>query len=40
MFFLKDLDDPFFMYDISDVIDKDNQWRKLLPSVETFYGEK
>ncbi|XP_033645131.1 ornithine decarboxylase-like [Asterias rubens] len=36
----EELDDPFFIFDIGDVIAKDRQWRDLLPSVETFYAVK
>ncbi|XP_038065153.1 ornithine decarboxylase-like [Patiria miniata] len=35
-----DLEDPFFIYDLGDVVSKDNQWKKSLPHVQSFYAVK
>ncbi|XP_038065774.1 ornithine decarboxylase-like [Patiria miniata] len=36
----EDLDDPFIIYDLGDVVSKDNQWRETLPQIETFFAVK
>ncbi|XP_038048177.1 ornithine decarboxylase-like [Patiria miniata] len=36
----EDVDDPFYLYDLGDVVTKDKLWAKLLPNVEVFFAVK
>ncbi|XP_038065638.1 ornithine decarboxylase-like [Patiria miniata] len=36
----EDLEDPFIIYDLGDVVAKDNQWREMLPNIDTFFAVK
>lgn len=36
----EDIDDPFFIVDVGNIIEKLKIWRKLLPNVEPFYAIK
>lgn len=36
----EDIDDPFFVVDLGNIVEKFRTWRELLPNVEPFYAVK
>ena len=32
-------EEPFFVFDIGDIVNKFKMWKKLFPRVEPFYGK-